>query len=568
MPKDKSTQKKREDALPMLMERFEDSQKFIKDNYEEKWTNYKNLYRNKRVKQNYVGTADVFVPMVWSTIQTISTGLLSDRPRFDYSLAASAIDGEELEELVARAQRNPEVAQEFLTKGIEIDDSDIKLINELVDTYWEQDFWDGKINSWVTSMLVIGTSFLYLTWDKDRPRLLNIPAENIIIDPTATSPSDVKYYGRKYLTTVEDLESYEVIDPETGEAKKRYSNLDKVPTGKAAKDQLGATAIKDMFGGSTLKKATDRQVEVIEIWDEYRLYSVANRSVVIEDEENPTLTRAKTLGREDPKGILPFVPLRNYAEEAVFHGISEIDPIIDEQEMLNDLTNQNIDAISLTLDPGWHLDPKFADRAGEIARGPGVVHMFPKEALRSADAPTVPLNAFNERINIKNEIRETTASNQIVKGVGQGDGDITATEAQLQVAQAGQRFSTKIRELESDGFRRLATILLEFMSLYVTKPLLVKRTAGDGKKVSMLDPAVFSKEISVSVQLEAGAKFKEAQARQTALAAYTLLREDPDINQVPMKQNILPKAVDGIDKEALRELINEDAQNAGLGAAV
>lgn len=575
------------DTVQTVMTMFNDSWNFAKDNYHTEWDNYRDAYNSIRVKENYQGTADVVVPMAFSTIQTIVSGLLSDRPRFDYSLAASSISVEEFQELAAAAVdiENPSKAEQaaadiekLLTTGLPISEEDIRVLNEFVDNLWEDDYWDRKVANWLTDMLIYGTAFLYIAWDMRTPKLINISPFDAIVDPTATDPQSAKYYGRRYLTTVDDLRSFKIIDPKTKEEVDRYKNLDSIPMGTNIPKELDKYR-KEMFGGSSLKDAASRQVEVIEIWTEDKLYSIANRSVAIEDIENPTLTRSKAIKQKEPKGIIPFAAIINYAQTSLFYGKSELAPIIDQIEMLNDMTNQNLDAVSLTLNPMWHLDPKFADHSNQIVTAPGVVLPYLPGALTPVPMPVVPQNAFVERTNIKNEIREATASDQITRGVGRAD-DPTATEINATLAQSGVRFATKIRELEYDGFRRLGEILLEFMALFIDEPVLVRRQVGNEGRIAILDPEIFSKDIKVKVQLEGSTEQQRRADQESALQAITILTNRPEVDQVALLRKTLPKAVPTFDTEDMDDIVPEQpnglaptldqsaAPNPQLGAAL
>ena len=121
------------------------------------------------------------------------------------------------------------------------------------------------------------------------------------------------YCGRRYLTTKADLESFEIIDTDPdsktyGQMVKKYKNLDDIVT--AANNSQGDETDKqqkDLYYGSTAPDPKKTQIEVIEYWTEEKVCSVANRSVLIEESENPYLTQAKLQGRENPRGIIPFV---------------------------------------------------------------------------------------------------------------------------------------------------------------------------------------------------------------------------------------------------------------------
>jgi hypothetical protein len=46
----------------------------------------------------------------------------------------------------------------------------------------------------------------------DHPVMVNVPIRDFFIDPTATGLDNARYMGRRYLTTIDELKSYEIID--------------------------------------------------------------------------------------------------------------------------------------------------------------------------------------------------------------------------------------------------------------------------------------------------------------------------------------------------------------------
>ena len=144
--------------------------------------------------------------------------------------------------------------------------------------------------------------------------------------------------------------------------KPKYNNLDEVSEGKNGSGDNTDKEEKDMWYGSTVSD-TDDQVEVLEYWTKDRVITVANRSTVIEDTENYFKSKARKNGNRFPKGLYPFCSLRDYTDASLFYAKGEVDFIADQQELLNDLTNQNIDSITFSLNQMYTLDPKIRSLA-------------------------------------------------------------------------------------------------------------------------------------------------------------------------------------------------------------
>ncbi|SDW89772.1 hypothetical protein SAMN04487912_105283 [Arthrobacter sp. cf158] len=64
------------------MKRFDDSWKYAKTNFHDKWDRDNKLYDNERYKKAYKGTTDTFVPMPFSIVETLTTAVFNANLRF------------------------------------------------------------------------------------------------------------------------------------------------------------------------------------------------------------------------------------------------------------------------------------------------------------------------------------------------------------------------------------------------------------------------------------------------------------------------------------------------------
>lgn len=512
----KGEQKSLNPTVSKVLKDFNASWDYVRSSWHERWEDNYYLYNNNRVKRGYDGITDTFVPMTFSTVETMTSALFGTKPSFEF------------------------------VPPSEKEDQNTEILNSLVDYFWEKDKWSIKVINWGRQFLQLGTSVVYLHWDVDCPRMVNVPIRDFFIDPTATTLENARYMGRRFLTTKEDLKSFEVVDfdkstPEKTVYKKKYKNLGRVKgtTG----DQQTDKEQKDMFYGSTLTNANKEQVEVIEYWTEDKVISIANREIVIEEAENIFKAQDRENGSEHPRGLLPFACLRDYVDGSLFYAKGEIDFIADQQELLNDITNQNIDSITYSLNQMYTLDPAYADKIEEVENIPGAVYPFEAGALQPIDQRPIPGDAFNERMNIKNEIRETTASNEIVKGTTQ-DSNATATEIQAQIAGAGQRMGLKVTQIEDEGFHQLARLVFRMVQLFVSEPMMVRVVGRDGIRWEEFDPGEFDDEYEPRVRLETTVNSEKQQQADNAKEMYAAFLNDPDVNQLELKKLVLQRGFD------------------------
>lgn len=528
--KTNSSPKKSDPTLETVIKDFNSAWEYAQGSWHSRWNNNYSLYNNTRTKRGYIGITDTFVPMTFSTIETMTSALFGAKPKFNYTPPQD------------KADQNTDI------------------LNGLLDYYWDKDQWNIKVISWGRTFLMLGTSVVYLYWDIDHPVMINVPIRDFFIDPMATTLENARYMGRRYLTTKDELKSFEVVDLEgkqdadgNYQMKPKYQNIDKINAG--VKGDNTDKQEKDMFYGSTTSNPEDEQVEVIEYWTCDKVISIANRSVVIEDAENYYKTQARKQGDKYPEGIKPFSCLRDYVDESLFYAKGEVDFISEEQELLNDITNQNIDSITFTLNQMYTLSPNYAHLLNEIENLPGAVYLAEPGALSPIQQRPIPPDAFNERMNLKNEIRETTASNEVVKGVSQ-DSQATATEINAQIAGSGQRLGLKVTQVENEGFHRLAKIVFEMIKLYVTEPTMVRIMGKDGAKWEEFDPKDFQGDYEPRVQLDITIENKRQREASEAKELLAAFLNDPEINQVELKKMVLSKSFN-LDPDEVGMLVQE-----------
>lgn len=521
-------------TVDQVVSDFQQSWEYVSGSYHDKWDDIFQLYNNQRVDRAYQGITDTFVPITFTTIEVMVAAIGAGKPKFTY------------------------IPQEISQN------QDTEPLNSLLDYFWDCDKWSAKVNQWIRTMLMYGTGVLYAYWDMDKPRLLHVPIRDFFFDATASGPETAQFMGRRYLTTKESLKEVQIVDPATGEMVPKYTNLDKVTEQKAGKSEPLDKEKKDMYMGSTLgDKASQMQIEIIEYWTCDRVYTVANRQVMIQNDENPYLTQAKSRKEKNPKGLIPFIVQRDYIDESLFLGKGEIEPMMGQQELLNDLTNQNIDSVTYTLNQMYTLDPKYADWLEHIENLPGAVYPFEEGALNPVTRGIVPPQAFEERSNLKAEIRETTAANEIFS-FNMGGQKLTSTAINNIQAQVGQRFDIKIDMLENDGFHQLGRLVFRMIQLYLDKPMPIKVNSGQSSDWQVFDPGMYKGDYEPMVQLQSTQDKKQVIDTQKYQSLYTAMLNNPFVNQLELTKFILQQEFK-LDPDEVDTLVKSPEEMAPQG---
>lgn len=503
-----------------VVQDFNDARKYIAEHYQGLWGRCFKAYNGIRTSRGYGGTADDFIPETFSIVESLKAAIAGAKPKFKYL----PMSGDQAKDTTA--------------------------LNALVEFYWSQNNMTSKILNWVGDMIVYGNGIFYVTWQDDRPNIQHIPLSDFFVDPTAThlsrpgEPGYARFAGHRYLTSIEELESRKKINDD-GDVVNYYSNLDKI-TFSTTDDALDKDR-KEMFMGSTLgKDAYKKQVEVIEYYTRYRHVVVANRGTVILDEKNPYHRPASTrtqiavlngevieVNKEVPEiqGFIPYATLRNYVDNSLFFARGDVQVILATQEALNDTASQKRDNLAYALNNMWQIDPRYKHLAAQLVSEPGAVIPVPKGALTPLEKQDISAAADTELARLTQVMRTATAADAAVQGTSQKFSRTTATEVQAQLNQASMRFTTKVQNLEDEGFAQLARIIYNMIQIFVDKPLAVRQVGVRGVEWLNYDPKRYTGEYQPVVVLESTYQSENAELTQAMQIAAQFSINNPLVNQ-------------------------------------
>lgn len=555
-----TTTKKDNPVLSRFLKYFTDSWTYAQQNYHQTWERNWKLYRNIRTEKNHPGNIECFVPMVNSTVNTIVASLFNSNPTVKY--------------IPNRADQNEET----------------DILNDVYQDFARRDGWalKNKING--RQGVITGNYFAYYEWQPDDAggfvHKEIIPIRDAILDPNAHNIADAKYVGRRFFTSKKDLENTLIFNPETGKMEKRYKDLDNVQENATdgGMDAQSDKAIKDTALGS-VSPTKGAEVEIIEIWTHEEVCVIANRLTVIEHRENPyyALNRAKyeqrklewelnrlqklqeTAGAEDigefkeefnkkGAGLIPFAHGCDYPDVSLIYGSSDVDIIANEQELLNTLTELNIEAVLYQLYPERRIDPKFAGKLDNLDPEPGKVYPLPQGAMDWNNPPAIPTNAFAERNNIKGEIRESASVSEISKGITATD-STTATEIKAMLGQADIRIREKADNLAQGFFMQEATIVFKLLKLYADDTYMIRKVGEDGVSFESVEMSKFIGDYTPMVVLDVQAQLEKSEKQEAYTNAYQMIIADPTNNLTEAKRIMYPKMMPDLTQEEIQAII-------------
>ena len=570
----KDDAKKSEDKLlGKYLKMFTESWEYAQQNYHETWENNWKLYRNIRTNRNHPGTIETFVPMVNSTVNTIVATLFNSNPTVKY------------------IPNHPD------------QEADTAVLNEIYQDFARKDGWalKNKING--RQGVITGNYCAYYEWQPDADggfvHKEIIPVRDMVIDPQSHTVDDARYIGRRFFATKKELKEALIYDAKTGKMVNRYKDIDEITSGEGAEgggtvDSESDKVKKDQALGATAPGNAD-MVELIEIWTPERVAVIANRSILIEERENPhyALMRSKfeqrklehelqralvlesdgiDIGEFDEKfnsknaRLLPFAHGCEYQDVSLVYGSSDVDIIADEQELLNTLTELNVEAIMYQLFPERQIDPRYAGKIDDLSPAPGKVYPLPAGAATWLPTPNIPTNAFAERQNIKAEIRESASVSEVSKGISSTD-SMTATEIKATLAQADIRIQEKARNLADGFFFQECKICFKLLQLYADDTIMV-RTVGDaGVEWQEVDMLRFMGDYTPMVTLDVEHRLEQAEKQEAYTQAYQMIIADPTNNLMAAKEIMYKKMMPELSSEEIKRIITPAEQAPVMGAA-
>lgn len=504
------------------------AKRYVDNNYRTYWDQYFRVYKRQRVNRHYEGISDPVIPEAFTIIETLVANIAGGQITFHF-----------------RRTNEEQTTQ-------------TDVLNSLLDYYMECNNMGLRNQEWVRDMLMYGTGVLHITWQDGKPKIDNCPLRDFFVNPEATSAEDWRYAGMVYLGNREQMKKQQIYDAKSDTWKPKYADLDEVPNtpvGQADGNvKVTDKQFKDQFQGSTLgTDAPIKQMFVVLIYDldSGKVLEIANQQTIIYQDDIPYQRDAQTrmtsvvvdgkpvqtpqqLDAIDP--FIPFAILRDYIDTSQFYGEGELAVISDRQEMLNDLEAMDTDNLAYQNTPMYQIDPQFADLAPEIETIPGAVYPIPKGAISSLPIAEIAGNLDAKKDRVMETMRRATAADETIQGVAQDQGRITATEVSSTITQAQNRFSTKIGNLQNEGYAQLAQILFKMTQIFVDDEIAVRIVGPMGTTFESYNPWDYNGEWEPHVTLDVTEKQRQLEVGQKLNQIYLTMKDNPVYDPVEVQR--------------------------------
>jgi hypothetical protein len=462
---------------------------------------YYQIYRSVREesKQNYAGRAKLFIPYVFSTIETIVPRLVGEKPK------------------VEAVPREP------------TDIQGAKVNSQILDYQWDILKMKEKLKMWTRQALIYGVGIIKLSWEFkqkgsnyiDKPCAELVDLFDYFIDPNATTIDNARYSiqrAERDLAVLKANSNY--VIPTTLESTVKQDEY------KVMRDSI--------LGLTKPKEKQNKNVEVLEYWglfdidgkgtEEECLLVVANQTTLIRCEKNPYEHKQK-----------PFIHLNDVQVPFTVWSIGEIEQLKSLAYELNDVRNQRMDNVTLILNRMWKVNKNAdVDEEDLVSQAGQIVHTDDMNGIEPLTTPDVTSSAYNEETMIKQDMQLVSGVSDYSRGMGSSSNktlaNSTATGIMLLQEAGNARFKYKLDNIE-DALVRFGKQLLALNQQFMDTETKIRISGVNGTMWVDVNPDNIQGEYDIKI--EAGStqpmnkSIRRAEARELLQAVLPLAPSAP-----------------------------------------
>jgi len=501
----------KEDAVQYVSDLY-NAVKQWRDPQETRWKRFYKLYRNYRTVSDTPYKSNIFVPYVFSKVETVVPKMLGTMFNTRPIISVQARKGatEDMASLL-------EVLLEY-----QLDEDQLEFFSKILEFFKE--------------CAVYGSSFAKIIPkfnDDDLASFNYIDVEpidlfHIFPDYRAKSIRRMKYIIQLSYTDYDDLERmaragfYQNVKELLGKLES-MSSVDEYK-----KKRLTSVGILDEYGFDSNR----RVVEVLEYWDRENIYTIGARREILKKEKNPF------------GGLLPFIMARYVPVQHELYGIGIPEIAESLQEELNDVRNQRMDNVNLIINRMF-IANKYADiDFDSLVSYPGnVILASDVNAIKDLTTPDVTQSAYKEEEIIKSDIDTATGEYPYDAGAPPMRRETATGIVKLQQA-SNIRFDTVVKMLEFTVLRSIAKTFL-WLDYHFLEPEEFARIVGKEEYAKRNGDAFYQQDITEILKQynfqpmgSSITAVKEVRTQQM-MQAYQLFNQDPYINQLELRKMLL-----------------------------
>lgn len=506
--------------------------------HEEKWDKYYRMFRSYVERTVGDWRSKVFVPYVFSTIETILPRIVASSPRF----LCAPVGPEDVEPAKVVEMRLNYCAQQsgLQYELLEGEKSALIYGTGLLKTFYKTDIRTAYQQQQVPVEMEEDVEREVV--DPETGEVMIGPNGQPVTETTTETSTELQTQMAPFEFVAYDgpdvvaLDLYDFwIAPEASDVQSaRYAIhrvfkemgyvLAKVKDGVyRLPEGMGPADVADIedeplarrlatinLGPGSQQDSQRKPVELLEFWtDDGRVITMANRKAILRVTPNPYW-----------HGQKPFVRIVDYPVPNEFYGIGEVESIEGLQDIQNVLVNTRLDAVRLTSNPMFGVDVTGIEDPRDLRVRPGGTirtrgGLPVRDVFERIDMGDVTDGAFAEAEQMERLIERVTGVSPITAGLDSPSYNDTATGASLMMEAANTKFGMKLRMLEL-SLREVAQHWGALIQQFTSEEALVRFAGPGGQYVfGILSPDSVQGALDFDIEVSSTAQVATARRQES-----------------------------------------------------
>jgi hypothetical protein len=550
------------EMLALARQRWDAARKW-RAGKEDQWQRWYKLYRSHANRTNWPHSVNLFIPLIWSTVESFLPRLVVQKPTI-------LVSGRGDEKIPAATYHR-----------------------QLLDFQWQDLNLPMVIQDWVKEALVYGTAIIKVGWERrevtrmfrqvaadgstvleqeqekfpviDRPFVALVPLENFYPEPGAPDIENARFVCERSKMTWHELR-------DKGEAlgwdKEAINALEDVQIGSRGDISTADTHLTEKettFGGSDSEMAKQEaeiwEFEVIEYWEDSRYcVFVSEPETILVNEYNPFW-----------HGKKPYLRIVDNSLPAEFHGVGEPEILESINIELNALHNLRLENVNRAVFQQWKvkIGSPITPNMTKFKPG-GVLWVTSQDDIQPLHQSTPPMALYREEDGLRQWSQIASGANEAFQGVAGGAAPETATGASILAQAAASRVGMKFLQLSSLGLEPLGEMLIALNEQFISDENALQIVGPEGQVHQRLGPVELATNGALlDVKIDIGATDpvnKEVQLQSTMNFLQILMQLYGDPNH-PVIQVLVRRITDLADINIDPELLAVQPDPANVEAS-
>jgi len=516
-------------TLDLWLKRFQLAKDW-RSPYDDKWDTFYKLYRFYLEEDEQNWKSQLFIPYIFTIIENIVPRMVMNKPTI-------VLEGRE-----------------------EKDKDAARLHQALIDYQLDQNDIRIKLIQLIKSALIYGTGIAKVDWafntknilskepiltvggvktgEKtvkkpsvlyDGPNVEILDIKDFFIEPGATNIELANWCIQRSVTTLKKLKESKIYDQKAVKKVKKSDNLN------LNEFISGRDVVTDK--DSTKEYQSDDEfvkVELLECWTDEYVTTIANRQIIIRQEENPYPHQQK-----------PFVRIVDTLVPNEFYGIGEAERLEVLQRELNSVRNARMDNTKFRLNKVLLVARSAGVNYKNLFFKPGaIIPANDINQIRPLEMSDISGSSFNEETIIKGDIQRVSGISEYTMGRGNEEQTLannTATGIRLLQEAGNQIIKMKTLLFEEMGLREIGKMIVALNNFFINQTRIIRIIGEEGKQWIKIKPEDIRGNFDVRVEAGSTEPVDQDLKRQQLIQLFQLTLTNPYTSQWINTPNFLDK---------------------------